>query len=92
MAISVEETAASNAETFSQAMIGTVQRILVEGVSRKSDRQISGRTENNRVVNFDGDAGLSGSFVDVKITDVFANSLQGEIVAFPEAEDERNLA
>ena len=73
-------------------MIGTVQRVLVEGVSRKSDMQISGRTENNRVVNFDGDAGLSGSFVDVKITDTLPNSLQGEIVAFPEAEDERKLA
>ncbi len=88
----LQKVIASNAKTFSQAMIGTVQRVLVEGVSRKSDMQISGRTENNRVVNFDGDAGLSGSFVDVKITDTLPNSLQGEIVAFPEAEDERKLA
>ena len=88
----LQQAIASNAEEYSQAMVGTVQRVLVEGVSRKSDKQISGRTENNRVVNFDGDAGISGSFVDVKITDAFPNSLQGEIVAFAEEEYERKLA
>ena len=88
----LQDVIASNAEKYSKAMIGTIQRVLVEGVSRKSDKQISGRTENNRVVNFDGDAELAGSFVDVKITAAFPNSLQGEIVAFAEEEHERKLA
>ena len=73
-------------------MTGTVQRVLVEGVSRKSESQMSGRTEYNRVVNFDGDASLVGSFVDVEITDAYTNSLQGVIVAYPESEHERKLA
>ncbi|HEY0721019.1 MAG TPA: tRNA (N6-isopentenyl adenosine(37)-C2)-methylthiotransferase MiaB [Gammaproteobacteria bacterium] len=65
---------------ISQAMVGTVQRVLVEGVSRKDDNEISGRTENNRVANFPGDAALIGQFVDVRITAAYPNSLRGEIV------------
>ena len=61
-------------------MIGSVQRVLVEGLSRKSDRQMSGRTENNRVVNFDGGTELIGSFVDVRITEALPNSLRGRLV------------
>ena len=88
----LQQDIAARAEQFSKAMIGTVQRVLVEGVSRKSESQMSGRTENNRVVNFDGDASLVGSFVDVEITDAYTNSLQGVIVAYPESEHERKLA
>lgn len=65
---------------FSRAMLGTVQRILVEGPSKKDCNEFSGRTENNRVVNFDGLASMIGQFVDVEITDVYPNSLRGRVV------------
>ena len=61
-------------------MVASVQSVLVDSVSRKSDRQISGRSENNRVVNFAGDKKLIGQFVDVKITEAWTNSLQGELL------------
>ena len=80
------------AQRFSQAMVGSVQRVLVEGASRKSDAQMSGRTENNRVVNFDGGEELAGRFVDLRITAAFPNSLQGEFVACAENEPERKRA
>lgn len=75
----LQDAISSNAANINRQMVGTVQRILVEGVSRKSETQISGRTENNRVVNFEGDRTLVGQFVDVRITDAFTNSLQGEL-------------
>jgi len=65
---------------ISTAMEGTVQCILVERPSRKDPKQMSGRTENNRVVNFDGDERLIGYFVDVRISKAFVNSLQGEFI------------
>ncbi|MBS0968389.1 tRNA (N6-isopentenyl adenosine(37)-C2)-methylthiotransferase MiaB [Chimaeribacter arupi] len=65
---------------FSRQMVGTVQRILVEGTSRKSLMELSGRTENNRVVNFEGTPDMIGKFVDVEIVDVYANSLRGVVV------------
>ena len=61
-------------------MVGTEQRILVEGPSKKNLMELSGRTENNRVVNFEGTPDMIGEFVDVNITDVFTNSLRGEVV------------
>lgn len=61
-------------------MLGTVQRITVEGTSRKNIMELSGRTENNRVVNFEGTPDLVGKFVDVEIVDVYTNSLRGKIV------------
>ena len=67
------------AAAISHDMVGTTQRILVEGSSRKSAAELSGRTENNRVVNFAGDDGLVGSFVDVRITAALNNSLRGEL-------------
>jgi tRNA-2-methylthio-N6-dimethylallyladenosine synthase len=88
----LQQDIATRAERFSQAMVGTVQRVLVEGPSRKSERQMSGRSENNRVVNFDGSTDLIGSFIDVLITEAFPNSLQGKIVASAEKEAERKLA
>jgi len=69
-----------------EAMIGTVQRVLVERLSRKSFEQVAGRTENNRVVNFDGSPELIGQFVDVEITELLNNSLQGILVGTPEAD------
>ncbi len=64
----------------SQAMIGTVQSILVERHSRKDQAWLAGRTSNNRVVNFIGSPDLIGQFVDVRITEALPNSLRGERV------------
>jgi tRNA-2-methylthio-N6-dimethylallyladenosine synthase len=66
-----------HANAISAAMSGTVQRVLVEGPSRRDPEELSGRTSNNRVVNFSGEAGMAGSFVEVKITDAMAHSLRG---------------
>lgn len=69
----------NNAQRFSRQMVGSVQKILVERVSRKDAAQISGRTENNRVVNFTGPQELIGQFVHVTITEALPNSLRGEL-------------
>lgn len=65
---------------YSEAMIGTIQKILVTGRSKKGAGQLTGRTENNRIVNFTGQERLVGHFVDVSITEALPNSLRGEIV------------
>ena len=72
------------AHAISQNMVGTTQRILVERPARKNPRQLAGRTENNRVVNFDGPARLIGRFADVSISDALPNSLRGRFIACPE--------
>ncbi len=64
-----------------QAMLGTTQRALVEGVSKKDAHELAARTDNNRVVNFSGAPSLIGSFVDLKITQVVRHTLRGELVA-----------
>jgi len=69
------------AAAISMSMVGTVQRVLVEKPSRKRADQLSGRTENNRVVNFDATPDLVGQFVDIHITEALPNSLRGELVA-----------
>jgi tRNA-2-methylthio-N6-dimethylallyladenosine synthase len=69
----------SQALAISAAMVGTVQRILVEGVSKKNSRELCGRTDNNRVVNFAGNPRLIGRFVDLTITAARPHSLRGEI-------------
>ncbi|MGK0398327.1 MAG: tRNA-2-methylthio-N6-dimethylallyladenosine synthase, partial [Gammaproteobacteria bacterium] len=66
---------------ISRKMVGTRQRILVEGTSRKSEEEMQGRTENNRVVNFAGTEVKPGQFIDVTITAALNNSLRGEIIA-----------
>ncbi|AIN46964.1 tRNA (N6-isopentenyl adenosine(37)-C2)-methylthiotransferase MiaB [Candidatus Palibaumannia cicadellinicola] len=73
----LQERIRQQAMRFSNAMKGTIQRILVEGTSRKNVMNLSGRTENNRVVNFVGNLGMIGKFVDVEIVDVYPNSLRG---------------
>ncbi|MEJ2564389.1 MAG: tRNA (N6-isopentenyl adenosine(37)-C2)-methylthiotransferase MiaB [Gammaproteobacteria bacterium] len=65
-------------ESISDAMVGTVQRVLVEGPSRKDPRELCGRTENNRVVNFAGAPELVGQLVSLHITEALPNSLRGE--------------
>jgi tRNA-2-methylthio-N6-dimethylallyladenosine synthase len=69
----------ANAAKISQAMVGTTQRILVEGPSKKNPQELCGRTENMRVVNFQGPAHLVGQFVDAVITHALANSLRGRV-------------
>ncbi|MCI1709277.1 MAG: tRNA (N6-isopentenyl adenosine(37)-C2)-methylthiotransferase MiaB [Chiayiivirga sp.] len=70
----------ANAKRISQAMIGSVQRVLVEGPSKKNPNEMTGRTENMRYVNFPGHARLVGQFVDVTITEAMSNSLRGRMV------------
>ena len=78
----------NQAAKFSRAMLGTEQRVLVEGPSKKDIMELTGRTENNRIVNFKGTPNMIGKFVDIKITDVFTNSLRGDVVR---TEDEMGL-
>lgn len=67
---------------ISRKMVGTQQRILVTGVSKKNPGELQGRTENNRVVNFAClDHSLIGDFADVSITDALPNSLRGQLLA-----------
>ena len=77
----LQEQINQQAATISQKMVNSVQRILVEGPSRKNPKQMNGRTENNRPVNFDGDVSLIGQFVDVRITEALPNSLRGELIS-----------
>ena len=76
----------ANAQRISQAMVGTVQNVLVTQPSKKDPHQLAGRTENNRVVNFSGHPRLIGHFVQVRITEALPNSLRGELVRVDEAQ------
>ena len=69
----------SRAQEISRSMVGSVQRVLVERPSRKDPRQLTGKTSNNRSVNFDGDPRLIGQFLDVQITEALTNSLRGRV-------------
>ena len=69
------------AAEISRDMVNSIQRVLVEGASKRDARELSGRTENNRVVNFPGDPRLIGQFVDVLITEAMPNSLRGRWLA-----------
>ena len=62
-------------------MVGGVERVLVERLSKKSPRQLAGRTGNMRWVNFDGEPALIGQFVDVLVTEALPNSLRGRVAA-----------
>ncbi len=68
------------AQAVSQSMVGTVQRVLVEGISKKDEHELAGRTDNNRVVNFQGNPRLAHKFIDVRITSAMPHSLRGEVV------------
>jgi tRNA-2-methylthio-N6-dimethylallyladenosine synthase len=68
-----------NVRRYSAARVGTVQRILVEGPSRKNAAELMGRTECNRIVNFAGPARLVGQMVDVTVTEALPHSLRGEV-------------
>jgi tRNA-2-methylthio-N6-dimethylallyladenosine synthase len=71
----------AHAQSISATMVGTTQRVLVEGPSRKSAAELSGRTDNNRVVNFAGPARLIGQFADVRIDAALPHSLRGSVLA-----------
>ena len=62
-----------------RSMLGTMQRALVEGISKKDGNELAARTDNNRIVNFSGTAGMIGRFVEVKITRVVRHTLRGEL-------------
>lgn len=68
------------AKAISHAMLNTIQPVLVEGESRRDKNELTGRTENNRIVNFSAPKRLIGQIVNVRITDVYTNSLRGEVV------------
>ncbi|KFA58510.1 tRNA (N6-isopentenyl adenosine(37)-C2)-methylthiotransferase MiaB [Gilliamella sp. wkB18] len=84
----LQERINQQAMQFSRRMLNTIQRILVEGPSKKDLMELTGRTENNRIVNFEGHPDMIGKFVDVEITDVYPNSLRGKVVR---TEDEMDL-
>jgi tRNA-2-methylthio-N6-dimethylallyladenosine synthase len=71
----------AHAATISASMIGTRQRILVEGPSKRDAQELTGRTENNRIVNFAGSATLVGRMIEVEITEAFPHSLRGSHAA-----------
>jgi tRNA-2-methylthio-N6-dimethylallyladenosine synthase len=79
----LQKVIADNTRRYSDAMLGTVQRVLVEGPSKRDPQEMQGRSENNRVVNFDGGpngARLTGQFIDINITASNPYSLRGEPV------------
>jgi tRNA-2-methylthio-N6-dimethylallyladenosine synthase len=70
----------ANSRRISEAMLGSVQRVLVEGPSARNPDELTGKTENMRNVNFAGPSRLVGQFIEVTITDAMTNSLRGRIV------------
>ncbi len=84
----LQERINQQAMQYSRRMQGTIQRILVEGLSKKNAMELRGRTENNRVVNVEGSVELIGTFVDVEITEVYPNSLRAILV---QTEDQMDL-
>ena len=70
----------AQAQDISLSMVGTTQRVLIDGLARRDGRELAARTDNNRVVNFPGPSRLIGQFADVQITAALAHSLRGELV------------
>lgn len=81
----LQKTIDAQALVISEAMVGSVQRVLVESRAKKNARELAGRTANNRIVNFIGHERLLDCFVDVRITAALPHSLRGEIVLNGEA-------
>jgi len=77
----LQQSIEEQAQAISRAMVGSRQRVLVDGVARKDRDELCGRTGNNRVVNFRGPRNLIGAFVDVTITAALRHSLRGDPVA-----------
>jgi tRNA-2-methylthio-N6-dimethylallyladenosine synthase len=70
----------TQAREASEGMVGSTQRVLVEGLSKKNESELAGRTASNRVVNFPGPARLTNAYVDVRITAALHHSLRGELL------------
>ena len=77
----LQEVINSMASAISNSMIGSRQRVLVDGYSRKNPKELSGRTENNRVINFSATPDFLGEFVDVIVSEALPNSLRGTLVS-----------
>jgi len=75
----LQDRIAAQEDAVAQAMLGSVQRVLVEGISKKDVLEMAGRTDNNRVINFRGTPDMIGSFVDVSVTEVVRHTLRGEL-------------
>jgi tRNA-2-methylthio-N6-dimethylallyladenosine synthase len=75
----------THAHAIGERMVGSVQRVLVERPSRRNARELAGRTENNRWVNFQGPEHLIDHFADVVITEARPNSLRGRLVTHADA-------
>jgi len=75
----LQKAVLDNANRISEAMVGTIEPVLVTGVSKKDPGELQGRTENNRVVNFRAGRDVTGQIVDMKITAALPNSLRGEL-------------
>lgn len=75
----LQKTIQDHATSISVSMIGTRQRVLVEGPSRKDPAELAGRTENNRVVNFAGNPRMIGQIIELDIVDAYPNSLRGQV-------------
>ena len=78
----------ANIKRISESRLGTVQRILVEGVSKRDGSELMGRTYCNRVVNFQGQQRLIGQMVDVRITETRSYTLRGEVISTHELDSE----
>ena len=76
----------ANARSIGTSRVGTLQRILVEGPSRKDAQELMGRTECNRIVNFKGPDRLVGQMIDVRITQAYPHSLRAEAALLEPAE------
>jgi tRNA-2-methylthio-N6-dimethylallyladenosine synthase len=76
----LQDWIAQQEAAISESMVGSVQRVLVENISRKNAQELAARTDNNRIVNFAGSPGMLGRFVEVKILAVSVHTLRGEVV------------
>jgi len=75
----LQRTIDDNVRRLSEALLGSTQRVLVEGPSRKNADELMGRTDCNRVINFEGDARLVGQMVDVVVTRSLSHTLRGDV-------------
>ncbi len=76
----LQEFNETQGKAISEAMVGSVQRVLVEGASKRDDKELAGRTDNNRIVNFLAGRELINQFVNVRITQAVAHTLRGELL------------
>lgn len=75
----LQDRLSSQEDAVGLSMLGSVQRVLVEGISKKDTLELAGRTDNNRVINFRGSPGMIGRFVEVSVTQVVRHTLRGEL-------------